>query len=96
MQPGSSAIACPMPDCSRVLGISSTPHTLSHYRSNVSLHEHNLQRTKKWMQLYSGLFDLLGSSSDLLDPNGGTIFDNSLVYNGGGLRTGHQNTNVPS
>ncbi len=28
-------------------------------------------------------------------PNGGTIFDNSLVYCGGGLRTAHRNTNVP-
>ena len=47
------------------------------------------------MQLYSGFIDLLRASSDPLDPKGGTIFDNCLVYNGGGLRTGHRNTNVP-
>ena len=47
------------------------------------------------MQLYSGFIDLLRASSDPLDPNGGTIFDNSLIFNGGGLRTGHRNTNVP-
>ena len=86
-----------MPDAGllKSLGISSTPHTLSHYGANVSLHELNLQRTKKWMQLYSGFIDLLRSSSDPFDPNGGTLYDNSLVYNGGGLRTGHRNTNVP-
>ena len=86
-----------MPDAGllKSMGISSTPHTLSHYGSNVSLHKLNLQRTTKWMQLYSGFIDLLRASSDPLDPNGGTIFDNSLIFNGGGLRTGHRNTNVP-
>jgi hypothetical protein len=52
-------------------------------------------RTRKWMQLYSDFIDLLRSSRDPLDPNGGTIFDNSLVYFGGGLRTAHRNTNIP-
>ena len=86
-----------MPDAGLLqsMGISSTPHTLSHYGSNVSLHELNLKRTTKWMQLYSGFIDQLRSAKDPLDPNGGTLFDNSLVYNGGGLRTAHRNTNVP-
>jgi hypothetical protein len=86
-----------MPDAGLLtsMGISSTPHTLSHYGSNVSLHELNLQRTKKWMDLYSGFIDQLRSAKDPLDPNGGTLFDNSLVYCGGGLRTAHRNTNVP-
>ena len=43
----------------------------------------------------SGFIDQLRSIKDPLDPNGGTLFDNSLVYNGGGLRTAHRNTNVP-
>ncbi len=47
------------------------------------------------MQLYSGFIDQLRAIKDPLDPNGGTLFDNSLVYNGGGLRTAHRNTNVP-
>ena len=86
-----------MPDAGLLqsMGISSTPHTLSHYGSNVSLHELNLKRTAKWMQLYSGFIDQLRSAKDPLDPNGGTLFDNSLVYNGGGLRTAHRTTNVP-
>jgi hypothetical protein len=86
-----------MPDAGLLqsMGISSTPHTLSHYGSNVSLHELNLKRTTKWMQLYSGFIDQLRSAKDPLDPNGGTLFDNSLVYNGGGLRTAHRNTSVP-
>ena len=86
-----------MPDAGLLqsMGISSSPHTLSHYGSNVSLHELNLKRTKKWMQLYSGFIDQLRATKDPLDPNGGTLFDNSLVYNGGGLRTAHRNTNVP-
>lgn len=86
-----------MPDAGLLqsMGISSTPHTLSHYGSNVSLHELNLKRTTKWMQLYSGFIDQLRSAKDPLDPNGGTLFDNSLVYNGGGLRTAHRTTNVP-
>ena len=86
-----------MPDAGLLqsMGMSSSPHTLSHYGSNVSLHELNLKRTKKWMQLYSGFIDQLRSIKDPLDPNGGTLFDNSLVYNGGGLRTAHRNTNVP-
>ena len=86
-----------MPDAGLLqsMGISSTPHTLSHYGSNVSLHELNLKRTTKWMQLYSAFIDQLRSAKDPLDPNGGTLFDNSLVYNGGGLRTAHRTTNVP-
>lgn len=86
-----------MPDAGLLqsMGISSTPHTLSHYGSNTSLHELNLKRTKKWMQLYSGFIDQLRSAKDPLDPNGGTLFENSLVYNGGGLRTAHRNMNVP-
>ncbi|MCP4889465.1 MAG: DUF1552 domain-containing protein [Planctomycetaceae bacterium] len=86
-----------MPDTGLLkgMGISSTSHTLSHYGSNVELHKLNLQRTRKWMQLYSGFIDLLRASSDPLDPNGGSLFDHSLVYNGGGLRTAHRNENVP-
>ena len=86
-----------MPDAGLLqsMGISSTPHTLSHYGSNASLHELNLQRTKKWMQLYSAFIDQLRSAKDPLDPNNGTLFENCLVYNGGGLRTAHRNTNVP-
>lgn len=86
-----------MPDAGLLqsMNISSSPHTLSHYGSNVSLHELNLKRTKKWMEIYSGFIDQLRSAKDPLDPNGGTLFDNSLVYNGGGLRTAHRNTNVP-
>ena len=86
-----------MPDAGllKSMDISSTPHTLSHYGSNVSLHELNLRRTKKWMELYSGFIDQLRSAKDPLDPNGGTLFDNSLVYCGGGLRTAHRNTSVP-
>ncbi len=86
-----------MPDAGllKSMDISSTPHTLSHYGSNTSLHELNLRRTKKWMELYSEFIDLLRSSADPQDPNGGTIFDNSLVFLGGGLRTGHRNTNIP-
>jgi hypothetical protein len=86
-----------MPDAGllKSMGISSSPHTLSHYGSNTSLHELNLQRTRKWMQLFSDFVDDLRRSKDPLDPNGGTIFDNSLVYCGGGLRTAHRNLNVP-
>ena len=86
-----------MPDAGLLasMGISSTPHTLSHYGSNASLHELNLQRTRKWMELYSDFIDQLRSVKDPMDPNGGTLFDNSLVYCGGGLRTAHRNTNVP-
>ncbi|MDP6354943.1 MAG: DUF1552 domain-containing protein [Planctomycetota bacterium] len=86
-----------MPDAGllKSMNISSSPHTLSHYGANTSLHELNLQRTRKWMQLYSDFIDQLRASKDPLDPNGGSIFDNSLIYNGGGLRTAHRNTNVP-
>ena len=86
-----------MPDAGLLtsMGISSTPHTLSHYGSNVSLHELNLRRTRKWMELYSDFIDQLRSTKDPMDPNGGTLFDHSLVYCGGGLRTAHRNTNVP-
>ena len=86
-----------MPDAGllKSMDISSTPHTLSHYGSNVSLHELNLRRTKKWMELYSDFIDQLRSAKDPLDANGGTLFDNSLVYCGGGLRTAHRNISVP-
>ena len=47
------------------------------------------------MQLYSAFIDQLRAVKDPLDPNNGTLFENCLVYNGGGLRTAHRNTNVP-
>ena len=47
------------------------------------------------MGLYSDFIDQLRSAKDPMDPNGGTLFNNSLVYCGGGLRTAHRNTNVP-
>ena len=86
-----------MPDAGllKSMDISSTPHTLSHYGSHTFLHELNLRRTRKWMELYSEFIDQLRSSKDPLDPNGGTIFDNSLVFFGGGLRTAHRNKNIP-
>ena len=46
------------------------------------------------MELYSEFIDLLRSSRDPLYPNGGTIFDNSLVFFGGGLRTVHRNMDI--
>jgi hypothetical protein len=54
------------------IGISSTPHALSHYGANTDLHELNLQRTRKWLELYSDFIDLLRSSRDPLDPSIGT------------------------
>jgi hypothetical protein len=56
-----------MPDAGllKSMSIASTPHTLSHYGSNASLHALNLQRTKKWMQLYSGFIDLIRLGSTL-------------------------------
>ena len=86
-----------MPDAGLLtsMGLGYSPHTLSHYGSNTVLHELNLKRSTKWLQLYSKLIDMLRTAKDPLDPNGGTIFDNSLVFWGGGLRTAHRNTNVP-
>jgi len=68
---------------------------LSHYGTNELLHKLNLQRTTKWMQLTSQLIDGLRAVKDPLDPKGGTLYDNSLVYCGGGLRTAHRTENVP-
>ena len=86
-----------MPDAGLLtsMGIDHSPHTLSHYGSNTALHELNLKRSTKWLELYSKLIDMLRAAKDPLDPNGGTIFDNSLVFWGGGLRTAHRNTNTP-
>ena len=86
-----------MPDAGLLKGmsISRSPHSLSHYGSNELLHKLNLQRTTKWMQLYSQLIDELRAAKDPLDPKGGTLYDNSLVYCGGGLRTAHRTENVP-
>ena len=86
-----------MPDAGllRGMGISSSPHTLSHYGSNETLHKLNLQRTTKWMQIFSYFIDELRKAKDPLDPNGKSIHDNILVYCGGGLRTAHRTLNVP-
>ncbi|MDD7985219.1 DUF1552 domain-containing protein [Lentisphaera marina] len=86
-----------MPDAGLLnsMNISHSPHTLSHYGVNSALHELNLKRSTKWLQLYSQFIDMMRSAKDPLDPNGGTLFDNSLVYWGGGLRTAHRNKNVP-
>jgi hypothetical protein len=86
-----------MPDAGLLKGmsISSSPHTLSHYGSSEVLHKLNLQRTSKWMQLYSHLIDEFKAVKDPLDPKGGTLYDNSLIYCGGGLRTAHRTENGP-
>ena len=77
------------------MGMSVSPHTLSHYGNSSIRHKLNLERTKKWMQLYAAFIDQLRSAKDPLDPNGGTIYDNTLAYLGGGLRTAHRTQNVP-
>ena len=86
-----------MPDAEllKSMGFSSSPHTLSHYGNSSVRHKLNLERTKKWMQLYSYFIDLLRSAKDSLDPNGRTIYENTLAYLGGGLRTAHRTENVP-
>ena len=77
------------------LGIPADTHQLSHAGVQVTLQEYNRIRSKKWMEIYSSLIDQLRNTKDPLDPNGGTLYDNSLVYMGGGLRNNHVNKNVP-
>ena len=77
------------------LGIPADPHKLSHAGTQPALQEYNRIRSKKWMELYSLLIDQLRQTKDPLDPKGGTLYDNSMVYMGGGLRNNHVNKNVP-
>ncbi|MEM1295317.1 MAG: DUF1552 domain-containing protein [Verrucomicrobiota bacterium] len=78
------------------MGIGYNPHALSHYGTNTMVHSMNEERTKKLCELFSDFIDDLRGTKDPLDPNGGTIFDNSMVYYGGGLRTAHRTLNVPA
>lgn len=86
-----------MPDKAllKSIGISEVPHTLSHYGRLERLHDLNFQRTTKWAELISYLIDLMKTTPDPLDPEQGSIYDNTIAYFGGGLRTAHQNKNVP-
>lgn len=86
-----------LPDTSVLtgIGVSHTPHTLSHYGSSSELRDLNLVRTKKWTGILGDFLTELRSAKDLCDPEGGTLYDNTILFFGSGLRAGHRTHSIP-
>jgi hypothetical protein len=83
----------PVASVIKSLGISLSPHSLSHYGSSGDSRVASEQRDKKIMELYAGFIDRLKRTKDL---HGQSLFDNTIVNYGSNLKTGHGTQDVPA
>ena len=84
-----------LPVCSLIssLGISLSPHSLSHYGSSPSAREASQQRDQKLMELFSWFLDRLKETKD---SEGRRLFDSCIVSYGSNLRAGHGLQSCPA
>ena len=82
----------PVASIVKSLGISLSPHTLSHYGSSGDSRAASEKRDAKIMDLYAGFIDRLKESKD---ANGQSLFDSTIVNYGSNLKTGHGTQDIP-
>lgn len=75
------------------LGYKINGHTTTHCPKNSDAYQASIRRDQKQLELVAHLIDRLKS---LKDPDGTTVFDNTLITYGGGIRTNHHLTNTPT
>lgn len=75
------------------LGISLSPHTLSHYGSSDSARAASEIRDRKLMELFAWFLDRLKETKD---TDGRRLYDSCIVSYGSNLRAGHGLQNCPA
>ena len=75
------------------LGISLSPHTLSHYGSSTSARTASEQRDQKLMELFAWFLDRLKETKD---SEGRRLYDSCIVSYGSNLRAGHGLQSLPA
>ena len=74
------------------LNVGMNPHTVSHYAPGARM-EASQKRDKAYTTLLAGLIDQLKATKE---TDGSSLFDNTTVVFGGGTRSIHYITNVPT
>ncbi len=84
-----------LPVCSLItsLGISLSPHSLSHYGFDSGRRAASEQRDGKLMELFAWFLDRLKETTD---SEGRRLYDSCIVSYGSNLRTGHGLQSVPA
>ncbi len=84
-----------LPVCSLIsdLGISLSPHSLSHYGFDDDRRAASEKRDQKIMNIFAWFLDRLKETKDL---DGRSLFDSCIVSFGSNLRTGHGLTSLPA
>ncbi|MCM8533011.1 MAG: DUF1552 domain-containing protein [Lentisphaeraceae bacterium] len=67
-------------------------HPVSHYRGNKVATVSAIARDKKLCELLSVFYDKMKATKDV---DGSSLFDNSLIVFGNGIRTGHTTNDIP-
>lgn len=75
------------------LGYKFGGHGTTHCTVKSDKYQASIQRDQKQLELVAYLIDRLKS---LRDPDGSTVFDNTLISYGSGIRTNHHLTNTPT
>lgn len=84
-----------LPVCSLItsLGITQSPHSLSHYGFSEDLRAASATRDHKIMELFAWFIDRLKETKD---SEGRRLYDSSIVSYGSNLRTGHGLQSLPA
>ncbi len=75
------------------MGYKFNGHSTTHCTTHSEQYQASIKRDQKQLELVAHLMDRLKT---LRDPDGSTVFDNTLITYGGGIRTNHHLTNTPT
>ncbi len=75
------------------MGCNFAPHSTTHCTTKSEAYQASIKRDQKQLELLAHLIDRL---KGLKDPDGSSVFDNTLITYGGGIRTNHHTTNTPT
>ncbi len=75
------------------LGLKTIGHSTTHCTTQSQAYKDSIARDRKQAELLAHLFDRLKA---IKDPDGSTVFDNTLIAYGSGIRTNHMTRNTPT
>ncbi|MEQ8784818.1 MAG: DUF1552 domain-containing protein [Pirellulaceae bacterium] len=75
------------------LGYKVTGHKTTHCTKQSDAYQASIARDRRQLELLAHLIDRL---KELKDPDGSSVFDNSIIAYGSGIRTGHILRNTPT
>lgn len=75
------------------LGFKTNGHSTTHCTTKSDTYKASIARDRKQLELLAGLIDRL---KELRDPDNSSVFDNSLIAYGSGIRHNHHLTDTPT